>query len=133
LISPEFIELLQEQRDLHKREAAFYLAEAEKHGAADEALVSMIQAAKKVVAIMFPVGGTAADAPEEAAPDEPATEDVGDSPSRTEATLAVVPKAATPPTLDEPPATPGVEDLTSEDRAGAGGNMWRSRLLGSRA
>jgi hypothetical protein len=54
LINPEFIRRLQEQRVLYKREVAFHLAEAEKHGAADEALASMIQAAEKVVAIMFP-------------------------------------------------------------------------------
>jgi hypothetical protein len=66
LINPDFIRRLQEQRILHKREVAFYMAEAEKHGAADEALASMIQAAEKVVAILFPAGGRAADASVEA-------------------------------------------------------------------
>src|ERR1700681_1168034 len=91
LINPEFIRRLQEQRVLHKREVAFHLAEAEKHGAADEALASMIQAAEKIVAIMFPASTKADDAPDEAT-----TEDVSGSPSWTEAKMAVVGKAAGP-------------------------------------
>jgi hypothetical protein len=127
IINPEFIRRLQEQRDLHKREAAFYLAQAEKHGAADEALVSMIQVAEKIVAILFPVGVKAADAPDEAT-----TESVSSHPGWTEATMAIVPKAAIPPTYNEPPATYGLEDLISDDPTGKSGNMWRTRLLGSR-
>jgi hypothetical protein len=127
LISPEFIRRLHEQRVLHKREVAFYMAEAEKHGAADEALASMIQAAEKVVAILFPVGVKTADAPDEAP-----TEDMSSSPSWTEATMAVVPKTAEPLTYTEPPTAHGLEDLMSDDHAGKSGNAWRARLLGSR-
>jgi hypothetical protein len=126
LINPEFIRRLQEQRILHKREVAFYLAKAEKHGAADEALVNMIQAAEKIVALMFPAPTKAADAPDEAT-----TEDVSGSPSWREATMAVVGKAAGP-TSDELPTTHGLEDLISNDGTGKSGNMWRTRLLGSR-
>jgi len=127
LINPEFIRRLQEQRVLHKREVAFHLAEAEKHGAADEALASMIQAAEKIVAIMFPAPTKAADAPDEAT-----TEDVSGSPSWTEAKMAVVGKAAGPLTYNELPTTHGLEDLMSDDRTGKSGNLWRTRLLGSR-
>ena len=126
LINPEFIRRLQEQRVLHKREVAFYLAKAEKHGAADEALVNMIQAAEKIVALMFPAPTKAADAPDEAT-----TEDVSRSPSWTEAAMAVVGKAAGP-TYDELPTTQGLENLMSDDRTGQSGNMWRARLLGGR-
>lgn len=126
LINPEFIRRLQEQRVLYKREVAFHLAEAEKHGAADEALASMIQAAEKVVAIMFPPPTKAADAPAEAT-----TPDVSASPSWAEAAMAVVGNAAGP-TYDEPPTPHGLETLVSDDRAGPGGNAWRARLLGSR-
>ena len=126
LINPEFILRLQEQRVLHKREVAFHLAEAEKYGAADEALASMIQAAEKIVAIMFPAPTKAAGAPYEAT-----TEDVSDSPSWTEAAMAVSGKPAEP-TYDELPTTPGLENLTSDDRTGQSGNMWRTRLLGGR-
>src|SRR5271156_5079208 len=87
LINPEFIRRLQEQRVLHKREVAFHLAEAEKYGAADEALASMIQAAEKIVAIMFPAPTKAADAPDEAT-----TEDVSGSQSWRGATMSVVGK-----------------------------------------
>jgi hypothetical protein len=62
LINPEFIRRLQEQRVLHKQKAALHLAEAEKHGAADEAVASMIQAAEKIAAVMFPAATKAADA-----------------------------------------------------------------------
>ena len=127
LINPEFIRRLQEQRVLHKREVAFHLAEAEKYGAADEALASMIQAAEKVVAIMFPAPAKAADAPDEAP-----TEGVSVSPSWREATMAVVGQAAAP-THDEPPTPHGLDALTSDDRAGPGGNAWRTRLLGGRS
>jgi hypothetical protein len=126
LINPEFIRRLQEQRVLHKREVAFHLAEAEKYGAADEALASMIQAAEKVVAIMFPAPTKAADAPDEAT-----TEDLSGSPSWREATMAVVGKAAGP-TYDEPPTPHGLENLMSDDRTGQSGNAWRTRLLGGR-
>jgi len=126
LINPDFIRRLQDQRVLHKREVAFHLAEAEKLGAADEALASMIQAAEKIVAIMFPALTKAADAPDEAT-----TEDVSGSPSWREATMAAVGKAAGP-TYDELPTTHGLETLMSEDRAGQSGNMWRTRLLGGR-
>ena len=126
LINSEFIRRLQEQRVLHKREVAFHLAEVEKYGAADEALASMIQAAEKIVAIMFPTPTKAADAPDEAT-----TEDVSGSPSWRGATMAVVGKAAGP-TYDEPPTTHGQENLTSDDHTGQGGNMWRTRLLGGR-
>jgi len=126
LINPEFIRRLQDQRVLHKREVAFHLAEAEKHGAADEALASMIQAAEKIVAIMFPAPTKAADAPAEAT-----TKDVSESPSRTEATMTVVGKAAGPLTHNEPTMTHGQEDLMSDNRAGNSGNMWRARLLRS--
>jgi hypothetical protein len=126
LINPEFIRRLQEQRVLHKREVAFHLAKAEKHGAADEALVSMIQAAEKIIAIMFSAPTKAADAPDEAT-----TEDVSGNPSWREATMAVVGKAAGP-TYDELPTTHGLENLMSDDRTGKSGNAWRTRLLGSR-
>jgi hypothetical protein len=125
LINPEFIRRLQEQRVLHKREVAFHLAEAEKHGAADEALASMIQAAEKIVAIMFPASTTAADAP------EATTKDVSESPSRTEATMTVVGKAAGPLAHNEPTMTHGQDELMSDNRTGNGGNMWRARLLRS--
>jgi hypothetical protein len=126
LINPEFIRRLQEQRVLHKREVAFHLAEAEKYGAADEALASMIQAAEKIVTIMFPAPTKAADAPDEAT-----TEDVSGSPSWTEAAMAVVGKAAGP-TYNDLPTTHGLEDLMSGDRTGQSGNLWRTRLLGGR-
>ena len=128
LINPEFIRRLQERRVLHKREVAYHLAEAEKYGAADEALTSMIQAAEKIVAIMFPAPTKAADAPDEAT-----TEDVSGSASRTEATMAVVGKAAGPLTHNELSTTHGQEDLMSDDRTGNSGNMWRTRLLRSHA
>ena len=121
LINPEFILRLQEQRVLHKREVAFYLAKAEKHGAADEALVNMIQAAEKIVALMFPAPTKAADAPDEAT-----TEDVSGSPSWTEATMAVVGKAAGPLTHNELPTTNGPQDLMSDDRTGKSGNVYNS-------
>jgi len=125
LINPEFIRRLQEQRVLHKREVAFHLAAAEKYGAADEAMASMIQAAEKIVAIMFPTPTKAADAP-----DEEMTENVSGSPGWREATMAVVGKAAGP-TDDELPAIHGLENLMSDDGTGKSGNMWRTRLLGS--
>lgn len=124
LINPEFIRRLQDQRVLHKREVAFHLAEAEKLGAADEALASMIQAAEKIVAIMFPAPTKAADIPDEAT-----AGDVSGRPSWREATMAVAGKAAGP-TYDELPTTHGLENLMSDDRAGKSGNMWRTRLLG---
>ena len=127
LINPEFIRRLQDQRVLHKQEVAFHLAEAEKYGAADEALASMIQAAEKIVAIMFP--GSAGTAH---TPDEATAEDAGGSPSWMEAAMAVVPKAAEPPAYTEPPAPQGLGNLMSDDRAARSGNMWRERLLGSR-
>ena len=99
LINPEFIRRLQEQRVLHKREVAFHLAEAEKYGAADEALTSMIQAAEKIVAILFPALPEAAHAPVEAA-----IEDMSGS-AGWAAAVAVVPKAAEPVTYNEPPVT----------------------------
>jgi len=127
LISPEFIRRLHDQRALYKRQVAFHLAEAEKHGAADEALASMIEAAEKVVAIMFPASMEAADAP-----DETETEDGSVSPSWTEATMAVVGKAPEPVISNALPATHGLETLRSDDRTGHGANVWRARLLGSR-
>ena len=127
LINPEFIRRLHEQRVSYKREVAFHLAEAEKHGAADEALASMIQAAEKVVAIMFPAPAKTTDAPDEAT-----TKDVSGSPSWREATMAVVGQA-TGPSCDELPTPQGVETLMSDDRAGPGGNAWRTRLLGGRS
>jgi hypothetical protein len=126
LINPEFIRRLQEQRVLHKREVAFHLAEVEKYGAADEALASMISAAEKIVAIMFPAPTKAADAPDEAR-----AEEVSRGPSWTEAAMAVVGKAAGP-TYDELPTTQGPENLMSDDRTEQSGNMWRTRLLGGR-
>jgi hypothetical protein len=126
LINPEFIRRLQEQRGLHKREVAFHLAAVEKYGAADEALASMIQAAEKIVAIMFPAPSQAADAPDEAT-----TGDVSGSPSWTEAAMAAAGKAAGP-SYDELPTPHGMETLMSDDRTGQGGNMWRTRLLGGR-
>jgi len=125
LINPDFIRRLQEQRVLHKREVAYYTAEAEKHGAADEALANMIQAAEKVVAILYPAGIKAADAPDQA----PAQEMIS-APDWTEAAMAAVPKAAEPVTYTEPPASPGLEELMVDDRTGASGNAWRARLLG---
>jgi len=123
LINPEFIRRLQEQRVLHKREVAFHLAEVDKHGAADEALASMIQAAEKIVAIMFPAPTRAA-----AASDDGTTGEVSGSQSWTEATMAV---AAEPLTNNELPAPHGQEELMSNDRMGNSGNSWRARLLGS--
>jgi hypothetical protein len=125
LINSEFIRRLQEQRVLHKREVAFHLAEIDKHGAAEEALESMIQAAEKIIAIMLPVPAKDAEAPDEA----PA-EDVGDLPGWTEATMAVVGKPAEPLVHNEPPAPHGQEALMSH-RAESGGNLWRARLLRS--
>jgi len=126
LINPEFIRRLQEQRVLHKREVTFHLAEVEKHGAADEALASMIQAAEKVVAILFPAPTKAADAPDEAT-----TEDLGGSPGWA-AGVAVVGKEAGPLTYNALPTSHGLEDPRSDDRTGQSGNAWRGRLLGSR-
>src|ERR1700728_3479743 len=91
LINPEFIRRLQEQRVLHKREVAFHLAEVEKYGAADEALASMINAAEKIVAIMFPAPTKAADVPDEARAGE-----VSRGPNWTEAAMALAGKAAGP-------------------------------------
>src|ERR1700761_3215044 len=127
LINPDFIRRLHEQRVLHKREVAFYIAEAEKHGAADEALATMIQAAEKVVAILFPDGVTAADAPDRAA-----IETMSSGPNWTEAAITAAPKAAEPLAYSEPPMTHGPADLRSEDRTGGSGNTWRARLLSSR-
>jgi hypothetical protein len=126
LINPEFIRRLHQQRVLYKREVAFHLAEAEKHGAADEALASMIQAAEKVVAIMYPAPSKAADAP-----DETTTEDARSSPTWREATMAAVGTTAGP-TYAEPPTPHGLENLMPDDRAGQSGNAWRTRLLGGR-
>jgi hypothetical protein len=126
LINPEFIRRLHEQRVLYKREVDFHQAEAEKHGAADEALASMIQAAEKVVAIMFPAPTKAPDARDEAP-----TEDVSGSPSWREATMTAVEKTAAP-TYDEPPTPHGLENLMSDDRTAQSGNAWRTRLLGGR-
>lgn len=126
LINPEFIRRLEEQRILNKREVAFHLAQAEKHGAADEALASMIQAAEKIVAIMFPALTGAADAPDEAT-----TEDMGGSPSWAEATMAAVGEAAGSPAFDTLPTTHGVEELMSDDRTEQSGNAWRTRFLRS--
>jgi hypothetical protein len=134
LINPEFIRRLQEQRVLHKREVAFHLAEAEKYGAADEALASMIQAGEKIVAILFPAPTRAADAPDKAT-------NVSGSPSWTEAAMAAAGKAPGP-TYNEPP-TPhgpephglephGLENVMAVDHTGQSGNMWRTRLLGGR-
>jgi hypothetical protein len=126
LINPEFIRRLQEQRALHKREAAFHLAEVDKHGAAEEALESMIQAAEKIVAILSPAPTKADDAP-----DEPTAEDVSDRPSWTAATTPAARPATAPPTHDELPTRHGQEDLMSDGRAGNSGNLWRARLLRS--
>jgi len=126
LINPEFIRRLQEQRVLHKREVPFHLAEVEKHGAADEALASMIQAAEKVVAILFPAPTKAADAPDEAT-----TEDLSGSPGWA-AGVAVVGKEAGPLTYNALPTSHGLEDPRSDDRTGQSGNAWRGRLLGGR-
>jgi len=126
LINPEFIRRLQEQRVLHKREVTFHLAEVEKHGAADEALASMIQAAEKVVAVLFPTPTKAADAPDEAT-----AEDVSGSPGWA-AGVAVVGKEAGPLTYNALPPSQGLEDPRSDDRTGQSGNAWRGRLLGSR-
>src|SRR5215469_404724 len=121
LINPEFIRRLQEQRVLHKRGVAFHLAEAEKLGAADEALASMIQAAEKVVAIMFPAPTKAADAPHEAT-----TETMSGSPNRL---MTVVGKAAAPLPHNELPTPHSQEDLKSDDRTGNSGNLWRASLV----
>jgi hypothetical protein len=126
LINSEFIGRLQEQRNLHKQEVAFHLAEIEKYGAADEALASMIQAAEKIVAIMFPASTKTADTPHEAT-----TVELSRSPNWTEAAMAAVGKAAGP-SYDEPPPPHGLETLMSDDRTGQSGNMWRTRLLGGR-
>jgi hypothetical protein len=126
LINPDFIRRLQEQRVLHKRQVAFYMAEAEKHGAADEALANMIQAAEKVVAILYPGGMEDASAPDEA----PAA-DMSSAPDWTEAAMAAVPKAPDPVAYSAPPAAPSLEAM-SDDRTGTGGNAWRARLLGNR-
>jgi len=128
LINPDFIRRLQEQRVHHKREVAFYMAEAEKHGAADEALANMIQAAEKVVAILFPAGGKVADAADEA----PA-KDVSGASDWAETVMTAAPKAAEPVSYTAPPPAPGLEEIMSDDRAGASGNAWRARLLGSRS
>jgi len=127
LINPDFIRRLQEQRVLHKREVAYYMAEAEKHGAADEALASMIEAAEKVVAILYPAEAKAADMPDEA----PA-EDMTSAPGWTEAAMTVTPTATEPSTCTEPPTAHGLQELMSDDRAAASGNAWRARLLGNR-
>jgi hypothetical protein len=127
LIDGEFIRQLQEQRVLHKREVAFHLAEVEKHGAADEALASMIQAAEKIVAIMFPAPAGAT------APVESPAEDVGGRPSLTEAAPAVVGRTAEPPTYYEPPAPRRQENPMSDDRTESSGNSWRMKLLRSSA
>jgi hypothetical protein len=127
LINPEFIQRLQEQRVLHKREVTFHLAQVEKHGAADEALASMIQAAEKIVAIMSPAPTTAVETP-----DETMTETVRGSPGWA-AGVAVVGKVAEPPAYNELPTTHGLQDPMSDDRTGRSGNAWRDRLLGSRA
>ena len=125
LINPDFIRRLQEQRVLHKREVAFHLAEAEKYGAADEALESMIQAAEKIVAIMFP-----APTPAIAPPDQAMAETMSGSPSWAETAMTAVGNAPQPPAYNELPSPQGQKDLTSDDRAGSSGNSWRSRLLG---
>lgn len=127
LIDSEFIRRLQEQRVVHSREAAFHLAEAEKHGAADEALVSMIHAAEKIVAIMFP-GQPMAVAPVEA----PAA-DLRDSPSLAEAAIAAAGHAPAFATHNAPPAANGQESLMSSDRTESSGNSWRMRLMRSSA
>ncbi|HEX4506026.1 MAG TPA: hypothetical protein VH722_09875 [Alphaproteobacteria bacterium] len=101
------------------------MAEAEKHGAADEALANMIQAAEKVVAILYPAGVKAA-----GAPDEVPAEDMRSAPDWTETVMTAVPNAAEVPAYTEPPTTHGLEDLLSDDRAATGGNAWRARLLG---
>ena len=124
LINPDFIRRLQEQRLLHKREIAFHLAQAEKYGAADEALESMIQAAEKIVAIMFPT-------PAAARADEATIEDVGGSARWAEAAMAVVGKSPEPPAHNELPAPHGQNDPICDDRTGNSGNSWRSRLLGN--
>jgi hypothetical protein len=144
LISPEFVQRLQEQRALHKREVTFHLAEAEKHGEADEALASMIEAAEKIVAIMGPAPTKAADAHREAktvdapreaktadAPREAKTEVVNPGPSWTEPTLAVVAKAAEPTARNEAPMTSELEDDSSDEQTESRGNVWRTRLLRS--
>lgn len=128
LINPEFIRRLQAQRVVHTREVAFHQAEAEKHGAADEALASMIQAAEKIVAMMFPTPAqAAADAPYGATPQE-----ANSSPSWTEARMAVAGEPAGRLAYSEAPAAHGLEDAMSDDRTEKSGNMWRARLLGGR-
>jgi hypothetical protein len=126
LINAEFIRRLQDQRALHRREAAFHLAQVDKHGAADEALENMIQAAEKIVAIMLPAVAGGADAPVEAA-----AEDMGGRTDGTEAAMGGVGQAAGPLTHPEVPTPHGEEDLMSDIRTGTGGNSWRARLLGS--
>jgi hypothetical protein len=134
LINPDFIRRLLEQRVQHKQEVTFHLAEAEKHGAADEALASMIQAAEKIVAIMFPAAPKAADAPHQAkadAPQQAKTEGVSGSPTWTEPTLTVVAKAAEPLTDNAAPTTDGPGVVTSDDRTETSGNVWRTKFLRS--
>jgi hypothetical protein len=126
LINPDFIQRLHEQRVLHKREAAFYMAQAEKHNAADEALESMILSAEKIVAILFPAGAKAADAPDAAAA-EPAA--AGANWIRD--AIADIPQAAGPLTYNVPPAH-ALEEMSFADRAGTSGNAWRARILGGR-
>lgn len=125
LINAEFIRRLQDQRALHKREAAFHRAEIDKHGAADEALESMIQAAEKIMAIM---GAGAARAPD--AFDEATPEAVSERPAWTEATTPAIENAEPPQTYVAQPATYGHEALMSADRAANAGNSWRAKLLG---
>lgn len=127
LIDRDFIRRLQQQRALHKQEAAFHLAEVEKHGAADEALASMIQAAEKIVAIMFPASTMPA------APAGAPAEDLRDGSSLAEAAIAAAGHAAGPVIHNAPPAANGQEDAISDDRTESSGNSWRMRLMRSSA
>ena len=126
LINSDFIRRLQEQRTIHKREVAFHLAQIDKHGAADEALESMIQAAEKIMAIMLPGQAKAADAPARIT-----AEDVSDTPRWTEAPTAMAGQADGLPSYTPLPTPQAHEDLMSDVRTGTGGNSWRARLLGS--
>lgn len=126
LINSDFIRRLQEQRALHKREAAFHLAQVDKHGAAAEALESMIQAAEKIMAIMMPAPTGGADVPAGIS-----TEDVSDMPRWAETPTAIVGQAEVSFTHTALPTPQVHEDVTSDLRTGTGGNSWRARLLGS--
>ena len=126
LINQDFIRRLQEQRTLHKREVAFHLAEIDKHGAADEALESMIQAAEKIMAIMMPGSMPGGELRVEAA-----TEDVSRVPSWAEAPMAEVGNAKEPPALTTSPTPQSHGNLVSGEHSEASGNSWRARLMRS--